>query len=278
MSVGPPFGNWRRVLIRPHYLDDVLRSALLGSPEIIFWRNCALFFSFAQITVAVLSFPLFFLRRSFTVIAFNICFALQGLIAIHVFSYFKTIGMLAFCGVQGGFLVTTFAYLLLFIIFKGQWMLLVVHITMLVDAVLWVGMVKASLVSHIWYVEVFLPQRERHAISVRAAYESDQVFMQASVPQAPVAVGARANIYSESSMAQPSSPPPSSAQRSLTDLVEEATDGVLVCPICLTYKSNGCLIPCGHMLCWKCIQERFPKGAQCPMCRTRITFSQRTHF
>ena len=60
MSVGPPLGNWRRVLIRPHYLDDVLLSALLGSPEIIFWRNYALFFSFAQITVAVLSFPLFF--------------------------------------------------------------------------------------------------------------------------------------------------------------------------------------------------------------------------
>ena len=149
---------------------------------------------------------------------------------------------------------------------------------MLVDAVLWVGMVKASVVSHIWYVDVFLPQRERHAISVRAAYESDQVFMQASVPQAPVAVGARANIYSESSMAQPSSPPPSSAQRSLTDLVEEATDGVLVCPICLTYKSNGCLIPCGHMLCWKCIKERFPKNAKCPMCRTRIASSQRTYF
>merc|ERR1719240_2256452 len=60
---------------------------------------------------------------------------------------------------------------------------------------------------------------------------------------------------------------------------EPCTDERLRCPICLTFQSNGCLIPCGHMFCWKCIKEHLHRPrSTCPLCRKAVQNSVRTFY
>jgi hypothetical protein len=258
---------WSAATIEP----TVLR-VLLGSQQMIFWRNMGILFAYGQLVFCAVSMGLYFVRRSPTVIIFNTCFILMDCVAIWAFQRFSVWGMLAFCGMQGGWLLTVIAYSVIWGAFRGEWMIFVVHLPMVLDVALWGVMCKATLVAYEWWQKNYEPRR--HELRTAQSQEDADMRLAREIAdrdriETLQAIGRATAAASHAG--QPHATP-------LEAMVELATDapGESRCPICMTYRANGCLIPCGHVFCWKCIVEHYPRNSQCPMCRTRVQNSQRT--
>lgn len=50
-------------------------------------------------------------------------------------------------------------------------------------------------------------------------------------------------------------------------LFDESPENGKLCPICYSYPSNCYFIPCGHILCKKCVARIFYSSDSCPFCR-----------
>ena len=67
----------------------------------------------------------------------------------------------------------------------------------------------------------------------------------------------------------------------------EASDTTKACPVCLTNSADVALIPCGHCVCVRCIDQITsmpsvnpdnPQPKTCPVCRIHIRDKLRLHF
>ncbi|RZR75002.1 hypothetical protein BHM03_00047419 [Ensete ventricosum] len=59
------------------------------------------------------------------------------------------------------------------------------------------------------------------------------------------------------------------------DGVEASADGCFDCNICLDFAAEPVVTLCGHLYCWPCmykwLQQRQGGGAQCPVCKFRLS-------
>merc|ERR1719482_1791894 len=143
----------------PATVEPTVLRVLLASPDMIFWRNIGLLFAYAQLIFCAVSMSMYFIRRSPTVIIFNVCFILMDCVAIWAFQRFSVYAMLGFCGAQGGWLLTVIGYSVIWGAFRGEWMIFVVHLPMVLDVVLWAVMCKSTFVAYEWWGKHYEPRR-----------------------------------------------------------------------------------------------------------------------
>ena len=63
------------------------------------------------------------------------------------------------------------------------------------------------------------------------------------------------------------------------DAVEgDASAATKACPVCLINQADTAIIPCGHCVCVKCLDQLTSMHACCPVCRSPIRDKLRLHF
>lgn len=208
------------------------------------------------------------LRKTITVVVINVIFAIETSLGIFGFVYSKIFCILIFIS---SWSATVFMFLLYFLavtFFKGDHMLWVVHgVPMLIDLVCLGFTAKTTLAYWNWRKTV--PDQPHSTILGQAPSQSQRwsqngtsQLHNGSLPASPpIIVGNATKV-------------PSARQEAMINLSDslempEREDGSDTCQICMTYRSNCCLVPCGHCVCMACGESIRATG--CPICRHSIS-------
>eukprot|EP00746_Dinoflagellata_sp_MGD_P061646 gnl/MRDRNA2_/MRDRNA2_260515_c0_seq1.p1 gnl/MRDRNA2_/MRDRNA2_260515_c0~~gnl/MRDRNA2_/MRDRNA2_260515_c0_seq1.p1 ORF type:complete len:294 (+),score=18.88 gnl/MRDRNA2_/MRDRNA2_260515_c0_seq1:111-884(+) len=239
---------WFKNCVPPHHLSAM-------TAEIIWQRNVMIAMLSVYFGLCLLfGAALYPLRKTVTVIVMNVIFALETGVGIVGFVYSELYCILMFFA---SWSATTFMFLLYFLavsLAKGDWMLWAVHgVPMMIDLIC-IGLAAKMTLAYVKWRKSIPNERRAAAPQWQPPARSSQT------SQAPLVVG-----RTSKSSAGDSRP---SVMREL-DLEMPDEDGRDTCQICMVYRSNCCLVPCGHCICMACGENVVATG--CPICRTAIS-------
>lgn len=240
--------------------------------EIIWQRNVAITvlasYSISRLIFGAALYPL---RKTITVIILNAIYFIEGFLGLAGWMQSRPYLILGHLSSWGATVFMFLLYFLAYSLAKGDWMLWVVHGVPMIITLVCLGVTARYTMSYWKWLQSWGQQTlpTQHQATVLGSTNSNTLHVasaesgQCAQPEAP-----------KINQAQPQVQPQTQGRPSVEPVDASDSDA---CPVCLAYRSNCCLVPCGHMVCMICGTKMFEGKKKCPVCRTKIAQIVRTY-
>lgn len=229
----------------PHRVPHHHREAM--TQEIVWQRNVAIaVLSCYLASRLLLGAALFPMRRTLTVLILNTIYALETCFGLYGFIHSSPYVILGFLSSWSASVFVFLFYFLVYSLAKKDWTLWLVHGVPMIITATCIGIITKSTISYWKWLRTCVTNEPS------GAHPGPATIGRTPVPD----------------VEAPSSTPVTQLPKDmeLADPDEKDT-----CVVCMTYRSNCCLVPCGHMVCMGCGNTVFKQPQKrCPICRKSI--------